>query len=186
MRIKVLRKTKILLICFAFILSSCQVTKTGEEKTSTLNDIENKEISKKKQKVELKENLEDEPKSQKQQKKETDNISSIQKTKDNKRILDFFADLFGSESEEQADLDKHEVSKEKEIIKLKKPELVKKKQINIEENKTPELVQKKQIIVKDNKNTTLYKPEKPKDEKTRLQQHSTEKRKENQRKGKYL
>ena len=141
------------------------MTKTGEEKTSTLNNIENKEIPKKDQKVELKENLEDEPKPKKKQKKETENISSIQKTKDDKRILDFFADLFGSESEEQANLEKHEVLKEKEIIKLKKPELAKKKQVNIEENKTSELVQKKQIIVKDNKNTTLYKPEKPKDEK---------------------
>ncbi len=181
MRLKVLRKTKILLVCFVSILSSCQVTTTGEEKTSTLDSTENMEITEKEQKVESKEDLEDEPKPQKQEKKiETDNISSIQKTKDDKRILDFFADLFGSESEEQATVDKDELSQEKEIIKLEKPELTKKKQVMVKENNNttiykPEkpkdekrildFFEKNQVDDTDNRNTTLYKPEKPKDEK---------------------
>ena len=81
--------------------------------------------------------------------KETnENISSAQKIKDEKRILDFFSDFFKSDEEE---LKKSEIENKKKLI------LLKKQVIASNDKKVDKNLRKEQ--------TEIFKQEKPKDEK---------------------
>ena len=107
MAIKVLREYRIFILAIIAFLSSCQLTTTGENNKSVINEdlrIEEKE------KISEKEALIEEYDDDVSEKSSTieieppivnedpieesyENISSAQKIKDEKRILDFFAHL---------------------------------------------------------------------------------------------
>ena len=133
MTIKVLRDNCIFILAVAIFLSSCQLTTTGEKKSvldeglSTEEQAQSleKDVTEEESNEEFVEQSdqdfvvsEKEPTVEKQYPiKETyENISSAQKIKDEKRILDFFSDFFKSDEEE---LKKSEIENKKKVILLK-------------------------------------------------------------------
>ena len=117
MKNKVLRDYSIFILAIMTFLSSCQVTTTGKKKSVLDEGLSTEEKAESLEKdiavVEPKEDVveesdqdfaltETEPTIQKQYPiKETyENMSSAQKIKDEKRILDFFSDFFKSDEEE--------------------------------------------------------------------------------------
>jgi len=118
MVIKVLRDNSIFILGIIIFLSSCQLSTTGEKNRSTLNEdstVEEKEVSDKKfseniapeldKKFAIKE-IESTTEKEDLEKESYENISSTQKIKDKKRILDFFSDLFKSDEEKEPEVDK--------------------------------------------------------------------------------
>ena len=134
MVIKVLRDYCIFILAVMSFLTSCQMTNTGEKNTSVLDEnprIEDKEQTDEtaKSEIDITEKLDEkfvqteiEPivEQETSEKESYENISSAQKIKDQKRILDFFSDFFKSDEAE-------EKMPEKENIK--KSELLKKQTI---------------------------------------------------------
>ena len=158
MVIKVLRDNSIFILGIIIFLSSCQLSTTGEKNRSTLNEdstVEEKEVSDKKfseniapeldKKFALKE-IESTTEKEDLEKESYENISSAQKIKDKKRILDFFSDLFKSDEEKEPEGDK--------VMKGNSP---KNKMIVSNDKKINKALRKEQI--------EIFKQEKPKDEK---------------------
>ena len=165
MKIKVLRHYNIFILALLTFLSSCQLTTTGEKKSVLDADlsIEDKEqvIGKE---VLAEEGIEDIPKEIDQEfafkdveptaekeypvKESNENISSAQKIKDEKRILDFFSDLFKSDED---------VAKKPETENIKENYLNKNQMIASKDKKLNETSRKEQ--------GEIFKQEKPKDEK---------------------
>ena len=133
MTIKVLRDNCIFILAVTIFLSSCQLTTTGEKKSvldeglSTEEQAQSleKDVTEEESNEEFVEEsdqdfvfTETEPTVEKQYPiKETyENMSSAQKIKDEKRILDFFSDFFKSDEEE---LKKSEIENKKKVILLK-------------------------------------------------------------------
>ena len=132
---KVLREYSIFILAIMTFLSSCQLTNTGENNKSVLNEdlrIEEKEkVSEKEALIERSDDdisekpslIEIEPSIVKEDPIEEpyENISSAQKIKDEKRILDFFSDLFKSDElkEKKSEIensDKSDAIKEQVIV----------------------------------------------------------------------
>ena len=165
MTIKVLRDYSIFILLVTIFLSSCQLTTTGEKKSVLDEGLNTEEKAQSLEKdVAVEEPDEDfveesdqnfvltetEPTIEKQYpiNESNENISSAQKIKEEKRILDFFSDFFKSDEEE-----------------LKKSEIENKKKIDF--------TQKQAVVSNDKKvdknlreeQTEIFKQEKPKDEK---------------------
>ncbi len=164
MTIKVLRDHSIFILLVTIFLSSCQLTTTGEKKSVLDEGLSTEEQAQTPEKHltedEPNEEFAEEPEQdlvlteseltvEKQYpiKESNENISSAQKVKDEKRILDFFSDFFKSDEEE-----------------LKKSEI---------ENKKIDFTQKQVVASNDKKvdknlrkdQTEIFKQEKSKDEK---------------------
>ena len=165
MTTKVLRDHSIFILLVTIFFSSCQLTTTGEKKSvldEGLNTEEQAQITEKDiTEDELNEEFAEEPEQdlvltkkeptvEKQYpiKESNENISSAQKVKDEKRILDFFSDLFKSDEEEL---------KKSEIVNKKKSDFTKKQVIVSNDKKVDKNLRKEQ--------TEIFKQEKPKDEK---------------------
>ena len=165
MTIKVLRDYSIFILAIMTFLSSCQLTTTGEKKSVLDEGLSTEEKAQSLEKdVAVEEPKEDffeesdrdfvltetEPTIQKQYPiKETyENMSSSQKIKDEKRILDFFSDFFKSDEEEVEKL---------EIVNKKKSDFAEKQVIVSNDKKVDKNLRKEQ--------TEIFKQEKPKDEK---------------------
>ncbi len=165
MTIKVLRDYSIFILLVTIFLSSCQLTTTGKKKPildgglsteeqaqTPEKDITEEEpyeefVEKPKQDLVLDET---EPTVEKQYptKESNENISSAQKVKDEKRILDFFSDFFKSDEEEL---------KKSEIENKKKIDFTQKQAVVSNDKKVDKNLRKEQ--------TEIFKQEKPKDEK---------------------
>ena len=122
MAIKVLRDQFIFILAVMSFLNSCQMTNTGEKNISVLDEelrIEEKDQDLKKvlcqkslrliflrnqMKNLSKQKLNQLLKKKRQLKESYENISSAQKIKDEKRILDFFSDLFKSDEATEKNL----------------------------------------------------------------------------------
>ncbi len=165
MIIKVLRDHSIFILAIMTFLSGCQLTTTGEKKSVLNEDLTTEEKAQSLEKdIAIEEPKEDfveksdrdfvltetEPTIEKQYPiKEThENISSAQKIKDEKRILDFFSDFFKSDEEEV---------KKSEIVNKKKSDFAKKQVIVSNDKKVDKNLKKEQ--------TEIFEQEKPKDEK---------------------
>ena len=165
MTIKVLRDNCIIILAVAIVLSGCQLTTTGEKKSvlDESSSTEEQAQSLKKDVTEEETNeefveesdqdfvfTETEQTVEKQYPiKETyENMSSAQKIKDEKRILDFFSDLFKSDEEEL---------KKSEIENEKKSDSTQKQVVASNDKKVDKNLRKEQ--------TEIFKQEKPKDEK---------------------
>ncbi len=164
MKTKVLRDHSIFILAILTFLSGCQLTTSGEKKNILDEDssIEEKEESLEKD-VSVEEYNKDistnsdhesllteiEPTIEKEYpaKKNNENISSAQKIKDEKRILDFFSDFFKSDEEEE---------KNPEIENVKKNNSIKKVIASTE---------KKLDTTSRKEKSQIFKQEKPKDEK---------------------
>ncbi len=165
MKLKFLREHNIFILVLLTFLGSCQLTTNGEKKSVLDEDlsIEDEEQVAEKE-VLAKEEIEDiskeidqefrlkevEPAVERENpvNERNENISSAQKVKDEKRILDFFADLFKPDDE---------VDKKPERENVKKDSLNKKQVIASKDKKLSETSKKEQ--------TDIFKQEKPKDEK---------------------
>ena len=164
MIIKVLRVYSIFILAIITFLSSCQLTTTGEKKSvlnegsSTEKNVQNleKDVAVEEPNKDLIQesdqgyvSTETEPTIEKQYsvKETNENISSAQKIKDEKRILDFFSDFFKSNEEE---LKKSEITN-------KKNDFSKKQVITSNDKKVDKNLREEQ--------TEIFKQEKPKDEK---------------------
>ncbi len=162
---KLLRDNSIFILAIVIFLSSCQLTTTGEKKSLLDEDlsIEDKEQSIKKEVSSVEPNeeilgdsdqefdltkIEPTIDNEYSVKEINENISSAQKVKDEKRILDFFSDFFKSDEEGEKKL---------ETDNIKKNGLTKKQVITSND--------KKVIKTFKNENTEIFKQEKPKDEK---------------------
>ena len=162
---KLLRDNSIFILAIVIFLSSCQLTTTGEKKSLLDEDlsIEDKEQSIKKEVSSVEPNeeilgdsdqefdltkIEPTIDNENSVKEINENISSAQKVKDEKRILDFFSDFFKSDEEGEKKL---------ETDNIKKNGLTKKQVITSND--------KKVIKTFKNENTEIFKQEKPKDEK---------------------
>ena len=162
MVIKVLRDYCIFILAVMSFLTSCQMTNTGEKNISVLDEdprIEDKDQTDEtaKSEIDITEKLDEkfvqteiEPivEQETSEKESYENISSAQKIKDQKRILDFFSDFFKSDEAE-------EKMPEKENIK--KSELLKKQTIISNDKNIDKIYGKEK--------TEIFKQEKPKDEK---------------------
>ena len=117
MTIKVLRDHSIFILALMIFLSSCQLTTTGEKKSVLDESLRTEEQAKSLEKDTTAEEpneefvnesdqdfvlTEREPTVEKKYpiKETNENISSAQKIKDEKRILDFFSDFFKSDEGE--------------------------------------------------------------------------------------
>ena len=132
MVIKVLRDNCIFILAVVSFLTSCQTTNIGEKNISVLDEdsrIEEKEQTDETAKSEIVTNekpdeklvqTEIEPIVEQETlvKEPNENISSAQKIKDEKRILDFFSDLFKSDEDPE---------KKPEIRNTKESDFAKKK-----------------------------------------------------------
>ena len=164
MIIKVLRVYSIFILAIITFLSSCQLTTTGEKKSvlnegsSTEKNVQNleKDVAVEEPNKDLIQesdqgyvSTETEPTIEKEYsvKETNENISSAQKIKDEKRILDFFSDFFKSNEEE---LKKSEITN-------KKNDFSKKQVITSNDKKVDKNLREEQ--------TEIFKQEKPKDEK---------------------
>ena len=162
MVIKVLRDYCIFILAVMSFLTSCQMTNTGEKNISVLDEdprIEDKDQTDEtaKSEIDITEKLDEkfvqteiEPivEQETSEKESYENISSAQKIKDQKRILDFFSDFFKSDEAE-------EKMPEKENIK--KSELLKKQTIISNDKNIDKIYGKEK--------TEIFKQEKPKDQK---------------------
>ncbi len=164
MTTKVLRDHSIFILLVTIFFSSCQLTTTGEKKSvldEGLNTEEQAQITEKdftedEPNEEFAEEPEQdlvltkkEPTVEKQYpiKESNENISSAQKVKDEKRILDFFSDFFKSDEEELKKLE----------IENKKIDSTQKQVVASNDKKVDKNLRKEQ--------TEIFKQEKPKDEK---------------------
>ena len=161
MTIKVLRDYCIFILAVTIFLSSCQLTTTGEKKS-----VLDEGLSTEEQAQSLKKDVTEEETNEESDQdfvfteteqtvekqypiKETyENMSSAQKIKDEKRILDFFSDLFKSDEEEL---------KKSEIENEKKSDSTQKQVVASNDKKVDKNLRKEQ--------TEIFKQEKPKDEK---------------------
>ena len=164
MTIKVLRDYSIFILAIMIFLSSCQLTTTGEKKSVLDEGLSTEEKAQSLEKdIAIEERKEDfveksdrdfvltetEPTVDPAPLKETyENMSSAQKIKDKKRILDFFSDLFKSNEEEE---------KKSETVNKKNTDFTKKQVIASNDKKVDKNLRKEQ--------TEIFKQEKPKDEK---------------------
>ena len=165
MTIKVLRDNRIFILAVAIVLSSCQLTTTGEKKSVLDESSSTEEQAQSLEKDFTEEESNEEFVEQSDQDfvvsekertvekqypiKETyENISSAQKIKDEKRILDFFSDFFKSDEGEL---------KESEIKNKKKSDSTQKQVVASNDKKVDKNLREEQI--------EIFKPEKPKDEK---------------------
>mgnify|MGYP001170491777 CR=1 FL=1 len=156
MTIKVLRDYCIFILAVMYFLTSCQMTNTGEKNISVLDEeprIEDKEQTDEKAKSETDVTEKSEEKfvqTEKEpivEKKSSENISSAQKIKDKKRILDFFSDLFKSDEDKEKNLQMENIKKSDSTKKI----------ISSNEEKIDNKYREQQ--------TEIFKQEKPKDEK---------------------
>ena len=165
MTIKVLRDNCIFILAVAIVLSSCQLTTTGEKKSVLDESLSTEEQAQSLKKDVTEEESNEEFVEQTDQDfvvsekertvekqypiKETyENMSSAQKIKDEKRILDFFSDFFKSDEGEL---------KESEIKNKKKSDSTQKQVVASNDKKVDKNLREEQI--------EIFKPEKPKDEK---------------------
>ena len=165
MTIKVLRDYCIFILAVTIFLSSCQLTTTGEKKSVLDEGLSTEEQAQSLKKDVTEEETNEEFVEESDQDfvfteteqtvekqypiKETyENMSSAQKIKDEKRILDFFSDLFKSDEEEL---------KKSEIENEKKSDSTQKQVVASNDKKVDKNLRKEQ--------TEIFKQEKPKDEK---------------------
>ena len=116
MAVKFLRKPKILLFLPIIFFSSCQLTTSGVENKSLIKeDVSESALNNEKkiaEKKDISKNNEDEIKKK-----------TLKENKENKRILDFFTDLFDPESEEKSNLTKESQQQKKKKLKTSAKEL---------------------------------------------------------------
>ncbi len=116
MAVKFLRKPKILLFLPIIFFSSCQLTTSGVENKSLIKeDVSESALNNEKkiaEKKDISKNNEDEIKKK-----------TLKENKENKRILDFFTDLFDPESEEKPNLTKEPQQQKKKKLKKSAKEL---------------------------------------------------------------
>jgi len=166
MIIKLLRDHFIFILAAMIFLTSCQMTNTGEKNISVLDKelgIEEKSQALEKGSVPEKPEVDISEKSDEKFvqtevepivekggpfEESYENISSAQKIKDEKRILDFFSDLFKSDEATE---------KKPEKQNIKKNDFVKKQIVASNDKKSDETYGKEK--------TEIFKQEKPKDEK---------------------
>ena len=162
MVIKVLRDYCIFILLVMSFLTSCQMTNTGEKNTSVLDEdprIEDKEqtdetakpgidITEKPDEKIVQTEVEPIVEQETSVKESYENISSTQKIKDEKRILDFFSDFFKSDEAEEKMPEKENIKKSESI----------KKQTIVSNDKNIDKIYEKE-------KTEIFKQEKPKDEK---------------------
>ena len=124
MKTKVIRHHSFFILAILTFLSGCQLTTSGEKKNILDEDLS---IEEKEQSLEKDLSLEESNKDSDQElllteieptiereypaKEINENISSAQKIKDEKRILDFFSDFFKSDEEEEKNLKTEYVKK---------------------------------------------------------------------------
>ena len=159
MRIKVLRDYNIFILAVITFLNSCQLTTTGEKKPVLGEDISSEyteQTNEKGDSVEVSKKLDQKFEPAKTDsifekedllKRPSENISSAQKVKDEKRILDFFSDLFKSDEE---------IDNKSEKKEIEKNDFKKKKSIVLNDEKVNTLKRD---------DSEIFKQEKPKDEK---------------------
>ena len=166
MIIKLLRDHFIFILAAMSFLTSCQMTNTGEKNISVLDKelgIEEKSQALEKGSISEKTEVDISEKSDEKFvqteiepivekggpfEESYENISSAQKIKDEKRILDFFSDLFKSDEATE---------KKPEKQNIKKNDFVKKQIVASDDKKIDETYGKEK--------TEIFKQEKPKDEK---------------------
>ena len=162
MVVKVLRDNCIFIFAVMSFLTSCQTTNIGEKNVSVLDeDPRIEKIEQTNQTAKSENDIAENPDEKLVQteiepivEQETpvtepyENIASAQKIKDEKRILDFFSDLFKSDED---------IEKKTEIGNIKESDFAKKKIITSNKEKVDNKYREKQ--------TEIFKQEQPKDEK---------------------
>jgi hypothetical protein len=163
---KILRKPKILLFLLIILSNSCQLTTSGGENKSLINeDVSESQNNEKKivEKIEDKSNEDIVKKTQK-------------KNKEDKRILDFFNDLFDPENEEKPIVTK---KKQQEKEKKLKTATFKENQSNVKKTANSDLQRNDINVEEDNKEkrildffSKLFKPNEQDEEKIKSELNS--------------
>ncbi|MFL2679407.1 MAG: hypothetical protein ACJ0GH_03400 [Alphaproteobacteria bacterium] len=169
---KLLRYRIILFVTSTLLVYGCQLTQSTDEIKGKIKD---KSISVEENipQVEAKVSKINKPKTQEKQEKQEKPVKSegffeSKEPKDEKRILDFFSDFFGSDEEKDKLDEKNEKSKiEKNLItkpNVEKNDLNNERELILDEKKDEQFAKKDEKANKAELNE-FYAPEKPKDEK---------------------